>query len=212
MARSGTRGQQLRGAQARGRVVDAAIEALRQRGFAGASAREIARIGGFAQGVVFYHFGTMDEVLLAALDRVGEQRMARYSAAVAAASTIPELVDVASGIYREDLEQGHLKVLAELIAASSSNPELGAAVADRIEPWVSFTAEVIERFLTGSPLATVVPVQDAAFAIVAVFLGVELLTTLDGNRHPADSLIRSAGDLGALLAPFIQPGPQEATP
>ena len=56
-------------------IVEAALETLKTKGFAGASAREIARTGGFNQALIFYHFGSVRNVLLAALDLVSERRM-----------------------------------------------------------------------------------------------------------------------------------------
>lgn len=187
----------------RRRAVAAAIETLKREGFAGASAREIARTGGFAQGVIFYHFGSVNELLLAALDETSAKRMERYSTAVESAATLSELLDVAADVYREDLEAGHLKVLAELIAGASAVPELGPAVAARIEPWTRFTKAAADRVLDGAPLAELVPASDLAFAVVALYLGLELLTHLDGDRSRAESLFRSAQRLSALVGPLF---------
>ena len=64
-SRSSTGSEETRRALVRG-----AIEALRDEGFSGASAREIARRAGCNQGLVFYHFGSVTNLLLAALDEV----------------------------------------------------------------------------------------------------------------------------------------------
>jgi AcrR family transcriptional regulator len=45
-------------------------------GFAGASAREIARRADCNQALVFYHFGSVTELLLAGLDDVSTRRLA----------------------------------------------------------------------------------------------------------------------------------------
>src|SRR6476619_3382079 len=80
-------------------LVDAAIAALRDEGFAGASARSIARRAGCNQGLVV-------GLLLAALDEVSARRLARYSAAVAGTRGPSELVRVATDIFKEDLDAG----------------------------------------------------------------------------------------------------------
>ena len=59
-------------------IVEAALETLKARGFAGASARVIAREGGFNQALIFYHFGSVQSLLLAALDLISERRMIEY--------------------------------------------------------------------------------------------------------------------------------------
>ncbi|HEY6430083.1 MAG TPA: TetR/AcrR family transcriptional regulator, partial [Acidimicrobiales bacterium] len=159
-------------------LILAAVDALKDEGFAGASAREIARRAGCNQGLVFYHFGSVANLLLAALDAVSETRRAHYQAAIDPAQGLGELVDAAEAIFEEDLDAGHMAVLAEMIAGSSSTPGLAPEVAKRIEPWRSFAAEAIGGTLAGTPLAAVVEPDVAAHAIVALYLGLEMLAHL----------------------------------
>lgn len=189
-----------RSAQTRQKLVEAAIAILKDHGFAGASARVIADRAGVNQGLVFYHFGSVMNLLLAALDAVSADRMARYEEAVAQVTSPAELVDVASSIFREDLDAGHVSVLVAMIAGASTTQGLGAEVARRIQPWKGFAQAAIEGALEGSPLRSVVPVDDLAFGVVALYLGMELLTHLDGVRAPADALFDGAASLVGLLA------------
>ena len=121
MAKSGTKSAVGRPAspgarETREALVRAAVDALREVGFAGASAREIARRAGCNQGLVFYHFGSVPNLLLAALDEVSETRRLRYQEAVDRADGMGELVDTAAAVFEEDLDAGHMAVLAEMIA------------------------------------------------------------------------------------------------
>src|SRR5471032_1874678 len=86
-------------------LVDAAIESLRFDGFAGASARAIAARARSNQSLVFYHFGSVAELLLAALDEVSARRLERYTIAVAESATPARLVTAATEIFREDLDE-----------------------------------------------------------------------------------------------------------
>jgi AcrR family transcriptional regulator len=183
----------------RRRLVAAAIAALREVGYAGASAREIARRAECNQALVFYHFGSVADLLLAALDETSRVRMEQYSAAVDGVTTLEGLVAVGAVIFAEDLDAGHVTVLAEMIAGASSSPELGAAVTERIETWRAFTEALARRVLEGSPFASLVDPAQVAFAVVALYLGIELLTHLDGDRRPAEELFASAGQLAALV-------------
>ncbi len=187
----------------RTRIIEAAIRTLKERGFAGASARAIAQTGEFNQALIFYHFGTVNDLLLAALDETSAQRMQRYSAALRGIRTLPELMEQAARIYREDLESGHIKVLAELIAGASSSPSLGPEIVARIEPWVGFTEEALGRVLAGSPLEPLVPTEDLAFAVVALYLGVELLDHLNGQLALAERLIDTGSRLSSLFAGIL---------
>src|SRR6478609_12056162 len=129
-------------------LVDAAIESLRFDGFAGASARAIATRAGVNPGLIFYHFGSVADLLLAALAEVSARRMDRYSAAVDAAATPAELVAVAADIFREDLDEGYVTVLVEMIAGAGSSPELGEQVAALIAPWRAFARRSIETIVS----------------------------------------------------------------
>ena len=51
--------------QTRARILDAALQALRDEGIAGISARNIARHGGFNQALIFYHFRSVEGLLVA---------------------------------------------------------------------------------------------------------------------------------------------------
>ena len=182
--------------------MNAAIESLRFDGYAGASARAIATRADLNPGLIFYHFGSVTDLLLAALAEVSARRMDRYSAAVDAAATPAELVTIASDIFREDLDEGYVTVLVEMIAGAGSSPELGAQVAAMIAPWRSFAQRAIETILAESPLASLLPVGDAAHAVVALYLGLEMLSHLDGDRAPALRLFDQASRLvGVFSAP-----------
>ena len=182
------------------RIVEAAIATLKAHGYAGASARTIAAEGGFNQALIFYHFGSVRNALLAALDRTSAERMEAYRTAAAEAADMPALVAVATRIYHEDLASGHIKILAELIAGASSDPALGPEIVARIAPWIGFAREEIERVLEGTPLANLLPADDLAYAIVAQFLGLELLTHLDGSTERAERLFQLSAGLATIAS------------
>ncbi|NUP35735.1 MAG: TetR family transcriptional regulator, partial [Streptomyces sp.] len=66
---------------ARERILRAAILALSSHGYAGTTARSIAALGGFAPGVIYYHFADLDEVFTATAAYTSELREERYRAA-----------------------------------------------------------------------------------------------------------------------------------
>jgi AcrR family transcriptional regulator len=185
------------------RIVEAALETLKEEGFAGTSARAIARRGGFNQALIFYHFGTLNDLLLAALDSTASERMERYTEALAGAGRIEERIQVASELYREDLERGHITVISELIAGSLARPDLAPEVVARVEPWVELVEGIIGEVVAGSVLEGMVHPRTLAFAVVALYLGVDLLTHLDHDVSRAVALFETAGRLAALLEPVL---------
>ena len=186
-------------AATRDRVIDAALKTLAEVGYGATTARSIARTGGFAPGVIYYHFADIDDLMLAALDVTAERRLASYRAALDGVVGTAELVERLAGLYAEDLSGGHIGAIQEMVAGASSSPDLGVEIVRRIEPWIAFTAEVAERFLAGTLFAGLFSSRDIAFAAVALYLGMETLAHLDGDRSRAEALFTAARSLAPML-------------
>jgi AcrR family transcriptional regulator len=200
-----TTGGAGRSAETRRLLVEAAIATLKEDGYAGASARAIAERAGSNQSLIFYHFGSVANLLLAALDAVSAERLAHYSASVDRAGSLVDLVAVATGIFSDDLDAGYVTVLVEMIAGASATPGLGPEVAARIGPWTEFAQRAIDSALGDSPLGSVVPSRDVAYGVVALYLGLERLSHLDGDRAPALTLFAHAAQLANLFSSAVHP-------
>jgi AcrR family transcriptional regulator len=186
-------------------LVGAAIDTLKDVGFSGASARAIAERAGANQALIFYHFGSVANLLVAALDSVSNTRLERYETAVAETVSPTELIDAATAIFERDLDAGYITVLVELIAGASSTPGLGTEIGDRIKPWREFTQAAIERSFGDTPLAAALPSEDVAYAVVALYLGLEMLSNLDGDRGQALRLFSHAKQLAVLIGALSSP-------
>ena len=191
--------------ETRKHIVDAALEALKRHGFAGATSRAIAREGGFNQALIFYHFGNLDALLLAALDQTSEERLDRYREAVARASSFAELAEAAAEIYREDRGSGHVTVVAQMFAGSLARPSLAPHVMARMEPWLAFAEDTIAGVLEGSPLAEIVPAKELAYGVVTFYLGVNLLTHLDEEHSRTDALFQRVVEAATAVSAGTPP-------
>jgi AcrR family transcriptional regulator len=183
----------------RGQITDAALEALKTVGFAGATSRTIARIGGFNQALIFYHFGSVEGLLMAALDRTSEERLTAYRALAEQADSPAELLAATAEMYRADLRSGHMTVISQLVAGSLTREDLAPQVLARMEPWIDFAEEAISRALAGTPLEGIAPARDLAHAAITFYLGVNLLSHLDPEHRLTDSLFEQAARMAPLL-------------
>lgn len=186
-------------ADTRATLIEAAAATLRESGFAAASARRIAQRAGCNQALIFYHFGSVHELLLAALEDVSARRMDAYRGLLSRTGSLAELADAARVVFEEDLDAGHVKVLTEMISGAQSVPELAGRVTGIIAPWRGFAEEAIRDVLAGAPFGLVLPPEEVAHAVVAGILGMEMLASLDGDRAGALALFERAGTVGALL-------------
>jgi AcrR family transcriptional regulator len=193
----------------RRRIVDAALETLRAEGYSGTTARAIAARGAFNPALIFYHFGGVDEVLLAGLDRSSEERLERWKSALENVDTASALVDTMRRLYDEDRHAAHITVVQELLNTSAFSAELGPELMRRMQPWVDFANQVIARVLGESPLRRAVDTRDLAFALIALYLGSEQVSRLQGDSSRIDSLFAAARRAAPMVDEMLgRPAPK----
>jgi AcrR family transcriptional regulator len=192
-------------ASTRDKLLDAAIETLRTHGIAGISARTIAATAGVNQALVFYHFGSVDQLLAAACTTATAERAAVFRDRFAKVGSLRELLSVGRELHATEREAGNVTVLAQLLAGAQADPKLAAATAAALEVWVREVETVLDRVLGPTPLAEVTDVPGLARAIAAAFVGIELYEGADpaGAAHALDAL----DHFGAVLEAFDDLGP-----
>jgi hypothetical protein len=62
--------------------------------------------------------------------------------------------------------------------------------------------------LHGSPFESLIPPRDLAFGFIALYLGMDMLTHLEGDRSRAESLLELGAQLSNLIGAFL-PSQQE---
>jgi AcrR family transcriptional regulator len=182
-------------------MVQAALGTLIEEGYAGTSARAIAARGSFNPALIFYHYGSVDDLLLAALDKSSRERIERYRTAMFRPGTPDELVRRASELFREDVEGGHVTAVTELIGASLSKPQLRAELVVRMRPWLKLTEQVLERVLADTSLNALAPAaQPAAFAVVSGYLGLNLLSRLMPDLSQTETMFQLLEQLSRMTS------------
>jgi AcrR family transcriptional regulator len=182
----------------RSRIVDAALRTLISGGYAATSVRSIAAAGGFSPALVFYHFGSVDALLLTVLDRVSTDRLARYEARLEHLSNLRSLGAAMEELYAEDLRLGQLTAVQEIVGAMAFDPVLGAEISRRMQPWMTFAERLAARIIAGSPLAGFVDPAVIGSAVVALYMGLEIVARMRGG---------DSGGSSALMTTLVQAAP-----
>ena len=176
------------GDETKQRIVAATLSTLKQEGIVGTSARVIAKAGDFNQALIFYHFGSVDDAILAAVAHMSEARMERHRVRLEEATTFPELISIARALHHDDSSDGSMTVLTQALAGASRNAELGPRLYEVLDPWSSLVASTVERVLGDTSVAAAVPHDAVAKSINALFLGIELLDDLDPSKANVEAL------------------------
>ena len=162
----------------------------------GASARTIARTGDFNQALLFYHFGSIEELLLESLTWANRMRMEQFAAQFEAASSLADLVDLAYDLYASEVHD-YQSALVAIVAGWPAGSEVGQRVMEVLRPWDEMVQRSLRRCLDGSAFVQIMPAHDLTFGLVSLLLGVELNSRFDRNEDRTKSLfsaLRSAAD------------------
>ena len=196
----------------RARIMAATLETIRRDGIVGASARAIARTGKFNQASIYYHFGSIDDAVLASVRQMSDARLASYTQRLGRVDSLSDLARVAAELYKEDLVGGRITVLSQVMAGAAGDERFAKELAVVFEPWLDVVRSTLRRALGGG-LGAGLPVDDLAFAVSALFVGVELLGQTQEGRGDAAGLFTTfeglarLGDLAlrALPASLLSP-------
>jgi AcrR family transcriptional regulator len=199
----------------RTRILEAALAALRDEGIAGISARTIARYGDFNQALIFYHFGSVDALLVAVARSESERRSALYAEALRDVTSLRELVAVARRLHEEEFQAGTVAALTQMIAGAVGTAELAEGIREAFEPWTKLVGESIARVLADTPYVGILPEGDLTTAVAALFLGIELLVGLDPDAAAGESLFTTMESVATLvdgLLLHVVPEPDPSRP
>lgn len=83
--------------------------------------------------------------------------------------------------------------------AAANDPERGDVLLDRFDLWIELVQEALEKAAGPIPLASVVPPREAAYAICAMFLGIEVMSRLDPERSEADAVFAMMESIAVMI-------------
>ncbi|MEV7691242.1 TetR/AcrR family transcriptional regulator [Streptomyces bungoensis] len=187
------------------RLLEGALRTLTEQGIAKASARTVAAAAGVNQALVFYHFGSVDELLAAACRYGAENSVARHRSRLASVASLSELLAVGRRIHEEERAGGHVALLGQLLAGAQTHAALGPATAAGLELWIAEIEQVLRRVLATTPFGEFTDPAGLARALAASFVGIELYEGVDGAG--AHAALDALEQLGALVAALEELGP-----
>ncbi|GIJ73419.1 TetR family transcriptional regulator [Virgisporangium ochraceum] len=129
----------------RDRLVDAALAVIAERGVAGTTHREIARVADVPLGSMTYHFASLDEVLTEAFTRHAERAARVFDERMDAAGNRAEAIEAVVTLVADDLlgagSGADLVLSVELYVAAARNPALKAVT----QAWMARSRRALER-------------------------------------------------------------------
>lgn len=121
-------------------LLDATERLLVSKGHAGLSTRRIAEEAGLAHGLIRYHFGSVEELMVQTVERASRRIVARQQELYQGDAPFIDKWRTAMELFEVDLRGGFPKVVAELMALAWNEP--------RLRPRLRATMESFDEVLT----------------------------------------------------------------
>jgi AcrR family transcriptional regulator len=150
-------------------LLDAAERLLVNVGYAGITTRRLAQEAGVNHGLVHYYFGSIENLMVRALERFTERLIVRQRELYAADVPFAEKWRTAMA-YLTSHDRGYEKVWLELQALSWNNTELRERLAQVNAEWRSVLTEAFEA--PHRELGVPVPLEALVSLVMSFNLGI----------------------------------------
>jgi TetR/AcrR family transcriptional repressor of nem operon len=177
------RGATLRkGEQTRRRIVREAAGLFNTQGFAGTSVSDVSAATGLEKGGVYNHFGSKDELALAAFDYAAGLLRERLEAAIRAhpdgASRLRAMFDVYRVLSEQPFVKGGCPILNTAVEADDTHPALRERARDAMSGWLELVSQALLAGCAAGQFQADLNIAAVASTIVAALEGGILLAKL----------------------------------
>jgi AcrR family transcriptional regulator len=197
------RTQEQRSAETRARLLDATIECLVRYGYAGTTTPRVAEMAGVTRGAQVHHFGSKDDLVIAALQHLAAKRAAAVIGRVSDLTTAEDPIGTLLEMLW-DIHQGPMFIATvELWVAGRTDRALGREVAKFESIVVSnlsaAVAEVVSEEANKATLGFLYTAMDA-------LRGILISSFVDNDAGRARRRWeRAAANLRRLAEPLFAP-------
>jgi len=184
--------------QTKNKIIDATLKIIMEDGLIGISARNIAKAGDFNQALIFYHFDSIENLLLASVQRASKNRFEKYKEELSSVKNLSELAELSNRI-RAKKDEPDSAALAILAAGWSTSNDLPEKLKESLEPWNKAVEEIVERVFKNTSVTNIVSANQLAKIISALFLGLEIESRLDTDGKTTSEIFDTLNTLATLL-------------
>jgi AcrR family transcriptional regulator len=193
-------------------LLESAITSLQEKGYAGTTARDVADGAGVSLGAIGYHFGTIQELLDAALAEAVRRWFEPLIGLLSRPQPPPTFAQLGPALdgLLETLAGHRPLVLAyfEALLRAERSPPLRTALAADLDAFRQALTAGIQSLLAGQPESASPDPQAAASLVMATFDGLIIQWLLAPEQVPSGQLI--ADTLKAVALATVSSKPVDA--
>lgn len=173
--------------QRREAIVAATVDVARRKGLASTTVRDVAAEMGTSSGLIHHYFGSMDEVLAAAFERVASQDLTASAAAMATATSPVEALRSFFTTYTPADKDWAFQLWLDAWAEAARRPAVRATSRRLNLRWQGLLEDVIARGVASGVFRCEEP-GAAAWRILSLLDGLALQVVAHGTTITRDQV------------------------
>ena len=170
----------------RQRIIQQAAEIFNQNGYAGTSLSEIMKATGLQKGGIYNHFGSKEELALAAFDFAVEQLQQRYQEALRGKRHAPQrlkaIVEAFCSIIGNPPIKGGCPLLNTAIDSDDTHPILRARTQEAMDRWRGMIVKIVNLGIKKGEIQSSVSADHTATILISVLEGALMMSKLYGDH------------------------------
>jgi AcrR family transcriptional regulator len=178
-------------------LLEAAIVCLQERGYSGATSRDIARVAGVSMGAIAYHYGKKERLVHKAITesfRRWFRELGRLAAAADHARPARGIAEVLADTFERNRPMA--VAFVEAMAQAGHSEEVRAELAEMYRVGRAELCAVVDRMLRKPGVDS----RASASVLIAIFDGLLLQWLLDPSAPPfGKDLIAASSSLAELI-------------
>jgi AcrR family transcriptional regulator len=179
--------------QRRQAIVDAALAVARRKGLASTTVRDVASEMGTSSGLIHHYFGTMDDVLAVAFDRVAKADLELSATAMAAAPDPVAAITLFLSTYALADKDWAFQLWLDAWAEAARRPPLQAASRRLNLAWQALLRDTIAAGIDAGRFTCPDP-AGAAWRLLSLLDGLALQVVAHGTTISRDEVLRWTRD------------------
>jgi AcrR family transcriptional regulator len=183
------------------RIVEAMRASVATRGFSASTFDQVARDAGVSRGLLHYHFGSKERLLVEAVRRECELRHEQIDRAMAGAGSADEVMAALVDAFEEFLGEGPSPavMMFEMITLAQRNGEIAAQLADLGRRLRTHIAEALREKADAGALELRADADTAASILLALADGITIRLMTEPELDIAPLMAQSIVTARTLL-------------
>lgn len=163
-------------------IIEQSAALFNQKGYVGASMSDIMQATGLKKGGIYNHFGSKDELALAAFDHMAARVGARYiqrlqdTAAKGAIAQLHAVLDVFQGNMQDTTLEGGCPLLNTAIESDDTHPALRERTQQALGRWHQSVRQVVNKGVKQGQLQPDVDPSTVATVMISTLEGALMMT------------------------------------